>query len=434
MQFLLTTKAIDAAIRASEAGPDKVLPDSKTRGAGRLLLRAHRGSGLWQFRYAPASGLDDKHAMGHYAKSAGKGGLTLADARAETVALSALLRDPATRNLRAHFARVEQAHHAAEQAGREAIEATERARVEAGQHTLGALLGIYVDHLRAQGKASAPDVAQKIERHIVRGRPALAARPAREVERREIAAMVRSIKETAPRVAELLRSYVSAAYRLAIGAEGDPGAPVALIAFRIERSPADGIKSTPAGTRDRTLTGDELRLALGRMVASRSMCAKLLYACVYAGGQRLQQMARARVTDFNAAEGSLLLWDGKGRRKEPRAHLLPLGLEGQRHIAELAHRAGKLGSEYLFSVDGPKPVKLASISVWASELNDDMLKAGEVSTQFQAKDLRRTAETSSRRWRSTRARSMAKASAITPTPNSCAKAARSRISTRRLTR
>jgi len=395
MENLLTPMAIEAALKSSAAdGRETVLPDSKTRGNGRLLLRVKGGAGLWLFRYAPAPDQDDKLPLGHYAKSNGKTGLTLAEARAKARAYGELLKDPATRNIRAYFAKQEADRLKLEQDKLDREAAIERAKEEQGRFTLGELMRIYCEHLSAKGKVSANAVADAVRLHIFENRPDLAAKPAKEVTRADIAVVIRALcEQKKTRTAGMLRAYLMAAYRLAIAAEGDPQAPSALIAFGIEHSPVDGVKALPVATRARVLTAPELRMVLAHMAASQSVVAHLLRACILAGGQRPQQMARATIQDFDANDGTLLLWDGKGNRQQARPHLLPLADEAKAHIGAMVERARLLGTPHLFTDDGRAPVQMASMGRWVRDRCADWVNAGDLPTPFQAKDLRRTVET-----------------------------------------
>ena len=64
-----------------------------------------------------------------------------------------------------------------------------------------------------------------------------------------------------------------------------------------------------------------------------------LLLALYAGGQRMAQLLRAKVGDFDQDTATLRLWDGKGKRTQPREHLLPLSLsypqQGDCYLADL---------------------------------------------------------------------------------------------------
>ncbi len=396
----LTPLSIAKALRDNATG-DCWLSDGSERGGGRLVLRIKNGKGSWFFRYVMSDGRRDAYPLGPYveapknaaAAELGKG-YNLSAARAKAKEYGELLKEPATRNIRAHFANQEADRLKLEQDKLDREAAIERAKQEQGRFTLGELMRIYCEHLRAKGRVSAKGVADAVRLHIFEERPDLAAMPAKQVSRADIALVIRALSEQGKtRTAGLLRSYLMAAYRLAMAAEGDPQAPSALIPFGIEHSPVDGIKGFAVATRERVLTAPELRMVLAHMAESQSVVAHLLRACILAGGQRPQQMARATVQDFDANDGTLLLWDGKGKRQQARAHLLPLAGEAKAHIGVMAERARLLGTDLLFSDEGKTPVRLPSIGKWVANRCAAWVAAGDLPAAFQAKDLRRTAET-----------------------------------------
>lgn len=101
------------------------------------------------------------------------------------------------------------------------------------------------------------------------------------------------------------------------------------------------------------------------------------------GGQRIEQLLRLRTQDIR--EGSILLFDGKGRPgKAPRPHLLPL-LDD----AALALKAISPAGEFALSVDGGKSTIGATVfSRWAQAV------AGDAGIKdFKAKRLRSGVET-----------------------------------------
>ncbi len=216
----------------------------------------------------------------------------------------------------------------------------ERERKARERYTLRALCETYAAHLQAQGKKSAGDARSAFRVHLfdVADFAELAATPAREITPEQIALIVRRPMEAGKvRTAGVLRSYLNAAFTAARRAPYDPKLPAALIPFGVRANPVEVIGTLPVQAGDRALTAPELRAyaaALGDDLPDRA-----LRLALYAGGQRLAQLARARVRDFDPATGTLLLWDGKGRRREPRPHLLPLGPEARALAAALVERA-----------------------------------------------------------------------------------------------
>lgn len=249
-------------------------------------------------------------------------------------------------------------------------------------YTLAALLDAYTEHLRAKGKAkSARDAASAFRRHL----PAsIMGRPARDVTARELAAVVRVVHEAGKaRMAGVLRSYLSAAFNAARHAEFDPALPAVLIGFNVTTNPAEVLKPIPVGRRDRVLTLAELREYLAALGDEPADCA--LRLALLAGGQRMAQVVRATVSDWNGT--TLRLTDPKGRRTTPREHLLPLAPLAAELVEHLAARARRRGVPWLLSsTSGPMDPQTPGKR--ASEISARM--GGDA---FDLRDIRRTGET-----------------------------------------
>ncbi len=87
--------------------------------------------------------------------------------------------------------------------------------------------------------------------------------------------------------------------------------------------------------------------ALGDDITDQALLLALL-----AGGQRMAQLLRAKVGDYDEEHHALRLWDGKGKRPTPREHLLPLAPRAAARVTELVKRAKAKESSWLFSTHG----------------------------------------------------------------------------------
>lgn len=147
-----------------------------------------------------------------------------------------------------------------------------------------------------------------------------ASRPAREVTAHEVAALVRRVREAGKeRAAGVLRSYLSAAFNAAKRAPFDSALPADLIAFGLEHNPVDAIPAIAVQRGDRTLAAGELRAYIGHLLrigheTGPELADMALLLALYAGGQRMAQLLRAKVGDFEQDTATLRLWDGKGKR------------------------------------------------------------------------------------------------------------------------
>jgi hypothetical protein len=309
---------------------------------------------------------------------------------------------------------------AREEEQRRARLAERAARIEreAGGVTLADLCIVYCDHLKARGKVSAAKVRSDLNRYVIAGpkvrerekptlravRSRVADLVAREVTRADVAQLIRAISEAGMRrAAGIVRAYLKAAYALALAAESDAQSPSVLIGFRITSNPVADLKAIPVRRRERHLSTDELRHFLKRLNADDGITADALRLCLYAGGQRPQQVLRAATTDYRPDSGELILRDGKGKRDQPRVHVLPLATKGREVAARLRDRAlavresmpvdDRKAPAPLFSTNGKARTDIGTASRYVTSMSREMVEAGQAAEPFQLKDLRRTVET-----------------------------------------
>lgn len=102
----------------------------------------------------------------------------------------------------------------------------------------------------------------------------------------------------------------------------------------------------------------------------------------------MTQQLRAKVSDFDPDTATLRLWDGKGKRTQPREHLLPLAPRAAALVAGLVDRANGMETPYLFSTHGRAPLRFETAGVRAGSISASM--GGE---PFTLRDIRRTCET-----------------------------------------
>lgn len=296
------------------------------------------------------------------------------------------------------------------QAKRAAVEA-ERAETERrARYTLRALCEAYTAHLERTGKAKSAAATRSAFKCHVFPHADIADAPARDVTAHQVAALVRRVREAGKeRAAGILRSYLSAAFNAAKRAPFDSALPADLIAFNVEHNPVDAIPAIPVQRGDRTLSAVELRAYIGDLLRVGQADAfgpelpdVALLLTLLAGGQRMAQLLRAKVADFDPDTATLRLWDGKGKRMAAREHLLPLapmaaalvsalverakGIEAARAKAE--GRAPDSAALWLFSTHGRVPMTETTPGKRAAEISASM--GGE---PFNLRDVRRTVET-----------------------------------------
>jgi integrase len=270
---------------------------------------------------------------------------------------------------------------AAKAAAKAEAEAAEKECERRKKFTLEAMCHAYADHLAAQGKVkTARDVRSAFRVHVIKASPDVAATAAVEVTSIQIAGIIRKARETGKeRTAGILRNYLVAAYNAARRAPFDSGVASNLIEFGITANPAENIPAIPVKAGDRTLTADELKAYLAALGTDAP--ATTLRVALLAGGQRMAQLVRATVADFNLDTATLRLWDGKGKRSSAREHLLPLAPKAAALVATLAGSRSDPGDLLFGATERAAGDRVSEISA----------KMG--GPPFDLRDIRRTCET-----------------------------------------
>lgn len=307
---------------------------------------------------------------------------TIDDARKEARRLQSLLDkgiDP--RELEKEQEEARTAKKAADEAAKKQKEARKK-------YTLKALMDEYADYCEAQGKTIyAGAVRSATKCHLTEAAPDLASTPARDITPKQAAGLVRRVWEAGKeRTAGSFRSYLAAAYNCAMKAPVSAALPSSFIPFDVESNPITVVPTIPVKARNRTLAREELKKYIESM--NDDLIDQALKLALYAGGQRMAQLLRAEVTDWNEETRTLRLTDPKGKRKNPREHLLPLAPIAAGIVAKLVKRSRSQGVTLLFPSAVNTVINLSYPGQRVSEISTAM--GGE---SFNLLDIRRTCET-----------------------------------------
>jgi integrase len=271
------------------------------------------------------------------------------------------------------------------------------------QYTLKALCNAYCDHLKAKGKAQSARQARSIFKvHVFEAFPDIAALPASEIDSDHAATLVRKVIEKGKgRAAGVLRSYLSAAFNAARKARFDAKLPSDLIAYGVKDNPAEIIATIAVNRGDRTLVADELKAYMAAL-SDDDLSDQALKLALFSGGQRMAQLLRPKVSDYDKDTQTLRLWDGKGKRTAPREHLLPLAPKAAAIVEKLVERARKQ-EEASAKKEGREPT-YSGLWLFSSQGKAQLVdttpgkRATEISKaikgdSFDLRDIRRTCET-----------------------------------------
>lgn len=270
------------------------------------------------------------------------------------------------------------------------------AEADARKHqTLGALLEAYVADMRRGGKASARSVERCLYLHVESAWPKLWTKPAATITEDELLDVVAKLaNEGKLREAGKLRAYLRAAYAAAVRARRNATAMPELRAMKITHNPAADLETVEGGggaPRQRALSAVELRAYWRRVCELPEQDRALMTFHLLTGGQRVEQLARLTADDFDSETLAVRLFDGKGRRRVPRIHDVPLIPDA---LAALETMRGDRGP-FLFTITaGATGAAYAVLQHRVTAACEAMMEAGELEKgAFTVGDLRRTVET-----------------------------------------
>lgn len=389
----------NAISKATRSGKDVWLTDGlRSRGVGRLRLRVGpAGNAAFLFRYNDSEGKQRHLSIGIYDRS-GRSGYTLKAARERAGEISRRYQ-AGERDLHIHLA-----HERAEQLEKkqEAQRQREQAERDASSGTMRALLDGYIAHLERQGKVSYRDVRSIVNRNVYEAFREMADMKAASVTIKDCNSILSSLlKDRKGRTAAKLRSFGRAAYALALQADYDPTVPEALRGFELTTNPWAMLPAKSFSqfnnALDRTLSESELKSYMIRLDGiDNSVTRDALWLALLLGGQRPTQLLRVTRADIDLDGKTILLRDGKGARKRPRAHLLPLPPRAAKIVTSnmaMNVQSCNEAPAFLLTNTGRAPVSLSTLSKAAAGIAKDMLSANEARAPFAQRDIRRTAET-----------------------------------------
>lgn len=387
-----TIKAPDGTTRLA----DNWISDGGARGAGRLYLRVQpSGRRGFYFRCVTASGERQAIPLGDY-KRTGPGGISLAEARDQAAGLTARLR-AGVPDLKAHLAAEQAARHRAIE---DANRAAKQAAADAQRGTVRALVAGYVSRLERIGTVDWKDAAGVLRLHVVEAFPELADRKAAEIKPTDLRqVLARLVDAGKGRTAGKTRSYLHAAYAAAIRADFDPDAPESLCGFGIESNPVAALPSMAHYNRagQRTLTEAELRAYMAKLTDRPLMTRLALELNLVLAGQRPTQLVRVQAADVDvsADPGEIVLLDGKGARRQPRVHALPLTGRARELVMQalVINPSGPL----LSNGDGREgkrvPISVDTLSAAVADISRQLMDEKAIRAPFTMSDVRRTCET-----------------------------------------
>jgi integrase len=239
--------------------------------------------------------------------------------------------------------------------------------------------------IRKPDLRSAVDARQIFERHVVEAWPTVAEAPAVALTPDQVLDMLRRLIEAGKgRTANMLRSYLRAAYQCALDVRMVASIPMAFKAFAVSVNPVAQTRRSPQYDRadKRPFSMPELRMYWKLIEGCPGREAAALRLHLLTGGQRIEQFVRLRCADVG--EAALTLFDGKGRPGQgPRPHQIPLVPQARVDLASLKRE----GEFAISTTAGRKAISVRTLAGWAQALVGDAIEG------FQLKRIRSGVET-----------------------------------------
>ena len=265
--------------------------------------------------------------------------------------------------------------------------------------SLKALMLLYTDVMKKQGKYEhAKSVLNVCKNHLFPFDVSYVS--SKDVEKKDVATVLRRVKESGKkRTYQKLRSYLLAAYNMALDAEYDESCDSRFIPFEITTVPIAKTNDRSAlvmNKRTRFLSIEEI-VSLWQWLEEHSGYQSDFLKLKLLTGQRTIQMLRLDVSSIDPIERMTIILDGKGRRIEPRRHPVPFADEAWKLISKFSDVSTSVGKDALFLNTKLRRANRNSLTKFCKDASVELFNEGKVVEPFILSDLRRTFETHSAR-------------------------------------
>ncbi len=197
----------------------------------------------------------------------------------------------------------------------------EAQKIDDKKHTVASLIELYCASLA--NLKTRRDFEGMFAKHIINAHPKIAHAPAKSVDAETWADALRELASNHPHTARKLRSYIKAAYTMAIKSPYDLNINIKFKAFKIKSNPLNDIPPPKANKADKdALSADELRTYWGLIRDLEGIKGAVLRLHLLTGGLRVLQLLRLKPNDIT--RDLFTLYDIKGKRDEPSAYSTPI--------------------------------------------------------------------------------------------------------------
>lgn len=292
------------------------------RGDGTLLFEKRSSGAVEAYFKYKHQGKEIKVKIGRYKTTRDSHGYKLSECRVKARELSDLKRE-AGGDLKAHLEALGRKRE------QELLEEKQRLEAEALKGSFTELINAYVEDQERQGKSSAHQTRQALERNVIKAYPQIAIKKAKDVTPHEIVLILAAIHNRGSEAESVrVRAILSACFSFGMKGDYDP-TRVGEKRFYIQHNPVAATKKNTHAVKvgERVLSHREVKLLWDNIIDVHRV--GVVMGCfirfmVATGGQRPLQLARARWEDYDFTRNCVTLKDQKGKKGTVKIHVVPL--------------------------------------------------------------------------------------------------------------
>ena len=292
------------------------------RGDGTLLFEKRKSGSIEAYYKYKHQGKEAKVKIGLYKATKNRHGYKLGECRAKARKLSDLRKESGG-DLKGHLATQERKQK------QERLEEKQRLEAEALKGSFSELVSAYVEDQERQGKSSAHQTRQALERNVIKAYPQIAIKKAKDVTPDDIVVILAAIHNRGSEAESVrVRAIISACFSFGMKGDFDP-TRVGKKRFYIQYNPVAATKKNThaVGVGERVLSHKEVKRLWNNIFNVHRV--GVVMGCfirfmVATGGQRPLQLARARWEDYDFTRNCVTLTDQKGKKGTIKIHVVPL--------------------------------------------------------------------------------------------------------------
>ncbi|WP_257252746.1 MULTISPECIES: integrase family protein [unclassified Endozoicomonas] len=293
-----------------------------SRGDGTLIFEKRKSGAIEAYYKYKHQGKEAKIKIGLYKATKDRHGYKLAECRVKARALSNVRRECGG-DLKGHLEMLERKRE------QELLEEKQRQEAEALKGSFTDLIDAYVEDQKRQGKSSAHQTKQALERNVVKAYSQIAAKKAKDVTPDDIVSILAEIHNRGSEAESVrVRAILHACFSFGMKGDYDP-TRVGKKRFYIQYNPVATTKKNTHAVKvgERVLNHKEVKelwdniTDVHRVGVVMGCFIRFMFAT---GGQRPLQLARARWEDYDFTRNCVTLFDKKGKNGKVKVHVVPL--------------------------------------------------------------------------------------------------------------